>query len=133
MDANRGWLIISEDMVVKGIGWIRNCRRLQIYGCVEGDVTAGNAHIHKSAKCYGSMKSEDAEVHGTLPGSVIVKNQINVHSCGSVGGNVHYGKLALAAGGSQSAEVRNVSPSIGGGREPSVEKGHAVAIALHGA
>jgi cytoskeletal protein CcmA (bactofilin family) len=130
VDANRGLLIITEDMVVKGIAEIHNCRRLEIYGYVEGDVTAGSVHIHKTGKCFGSVKSEDAEVHGTLQGNVTVKNLINIHSSGSVSGNVHYGQLALEAGGSLSAEVRNVPPSIGGDLDLTVEKGQAVAITL---
>jgi hypothetical protein len=76
------------------------------------------------------VKSEDAEVHGTLQGNVTVKNLINIHSSGSVSGNVHYGRLALEAGGSLSAEVRNVPPSIGGDLDLTVQKGRAVAIRL---
>ena len=130
MDANRGLLVISEDMVVKGIGELRNCRRLEIHGYVEGNVTAGSVHIHKTGKCFGSMTSENAEVPGTLQGNLVVKNPINIHSSESVTGNVHYGKLALEAGGHLSAEVRNVPPSIGGDLDLSVESGKSVAITL---
>jgi len=44
--------------------------------------------IHKTGKCYGSVKSE--KVLGTLQGTVTVRNPINIHSSGSVSGNVHY-------------------------------------------
>jgi cytoskeletal protein CcmA (bactofilin family) len=117
-------------MIIRGIGELRNCRQLEIYGYVEGVVTAGAVHIHKSGKCYGTIKSESAEVHGTLQGNVTVKNLINIHSSGSVSGNVQYGKLALAAGGNLSAEVRNVPPTIGGDLQLTAERGKSVAVTL---
>jgi cytoskeletal protein CcmA (bactofilin family) len=130
VEANHGVLVISEDMVIRGIGELHNCRQLEIYGYVEGDVTAGSVRIHKSGKCYGSMKTESAEVHGTLQGNVTVKNLINIRSSGSVSGNVRYGKLALEAGGNLIAEVRNVPPSIAGDLDLSVQKGNAISITL---
>jgi cytoskeletal protein CcmA (bactofilin family) len=131
-DANRGiiLLVISEDMIIRGITELHNCRQLEIHGYVEGVVTAGAVRIHKTGKCYGSIKSESAEVLGTLQGNVTVRNLINIHSSGSVRGNVHYGKLALEAGGNLSAEVRNVPPSIGGDLDLTVEKGRAISITL---
>jgi cytoskeletal protein CcmA (bactofilin family) len=129
-DANRGLLVISEDMIIRGISELHNCRQLEVHGYVEGVVTAGAVRIHKTGKCYGSMKSESAEVLGTLQGNVSVRNLINIHSSGSVSGNVHYGKLALEAGGNLSAEVRNVPPSIGGDLDLTVEKGRAISITL---
>jgi cytoskeletal protein CcmA (bactofilin family) len=98
VDANQGVLVISEDMLISGIGEIHYCRRLEIYGYVEGDVTAGSVHVHKSGKCYDSMKTESTEVHGTLQGNVTVNNLINIRSSGSVSGNVRY---ARARGGRQ--------------------------------
>jgi cytoskeletal protein CcmA (bactofilin family) len=57
-DANQGLLVISEDMIIRGISELDNCRQLEIHGSVEGVVTAGAVRIHKTGKCYGSMKSE---------------------------------------------------------------------------
>jgi cytoskeletal protein CcmA (bactofilin family) len=129
-DANQGLLVISEDMIIRGISELHNCRQLEIHGYVEGDVTAGAVRIHKTGKCYGNMNSETAEVLGTLQGNVTVRNLINIHSSGSVSGNVRYGKLALEAGGNLSAEVRNVPPSIGGDLDLTVERGRAISITL---
>ena len=130
VDANNGVLVVSADMVIRGIRELRNCRQLEIYGYVEGEVTAGAVRIHPSGKCYGTMRSESAEVHGELQGNVTVKNLISIKSSGSVSGNMQYGKLALEAGGSLSAEVRNVPPSLGGDLDLTVDKGRAVAITL---
>jgi cytoskeletal protein CcmA (bactofilin family) len=129
-DLNSGVLIVSEDMVIRGVNDMRNCRQLEIYGYVEGDVTARAVLIHKSGRCYGTLHSESAEVHGELQGDVTVKNLINIRSSGSVSGNVKYGKLALETGGNLSAEVRNVPPTLGGDLDLTVDKGRAVPITL---
>jgi len=117
-------------MVIRGIREIRNCRQLEIYGYVEGEVIAGTVRIHPSGKCYGTMQSQSAEVHGELQGNVTVKNLIDIKSSGSVSGNVQYGKLALEAGGNLSAEVRNVPPALSGDLDLTVDKGRAVAITV---
>jgi cytoskeletal protein CcmA (bactofilin family) len=67
-DANQGLLVISEDMIIRGITELRNCHQLEIRGYVEGDVTAGAVRVDKTGECYGSIESESAEVLGTLAG-----------------------------------------------------------------
>ncbi len=121
-----GVLIVREDTIIKGE--IRNCRQMEVYGYVEGDVAAEQILIHPHGRCYGTVKTGSAEIHGDLQGTVVVKNLINIHNSGSVSGNVRYGKLALAAGGSLSAEVRNVPPGIAGDLDLTVVKGRTVPI-----
>jgi cytoskeletal protein CcmA (bactofilin family) len=121
-----GVLIVREDTIIKGE--IRNCRQMEVYGYVEGDVAAEQLLIHPHGRCYGTVKTGSAEIHGDLQGTVVVKNLINIHDSGSVSGNVRYGKLALAAGGSLSAEVRNVPPGIAGDLDLTVVKGRTVPI-----
>jgi cytoskeletal protein CcmA (bactofilin family) len=123
-----GTLVVREDTIIKGE--IRNCRQMEVYGYVEGDVAADQLLVHKNGRCYGTVKTDSAEVHGDLQGTVVVKNLINIHDSGSVSGNVRYGKLALAAGGSLSAEVRNVPPGIAGDLDLTVAKGRTVPITI---
>jgi cytoskeletal protein CcmA (bactofilin family) len=101
---------------------------MEVYGYVEGDVAADQVLVHPNGRCYGTVRSDSAEIHGDLQGTVVVRNLINIHSSGSVSGNVRYGKLALAAGGSLSAEVRNVPPGLAGDLELAVAKGRTVPI-----
>jgi cytoskeletal protein CcmA (bactofilin family) len=121
-----GILVIREDTILKGE--VRNCRQMEVYGYVEGDVAADAVLVHQSGRCYGTVNTNSAEVHGDLQGTVVVKNLINIHSSGSVSGNVRYGKLALAAGGNLSAELRNVPPDIAGDLDLTVDRGRTVAI-----
>ncbi len=128
MVANEGVLIIGEDTFVRGK--IRNCRRIEIFGQVHGELTAEAMLIHEGGRFQGKARTENADVHGTLHGNVIVRNLINIRSSGSVSGNVQYGQLAMEVGGSLVAEVRNVPPVIGGDLDLTVYRGRSVGITL---
>jgi len=125
---HQGVLVVREDTIIKGE--IRNCRQMEVYGYVEGDVATENLLIHPSGQCYGTVKTESAEIRGTLQGDVVVKNLINIRDTGSVTGNVQYGALAMEAGGNLSAEMRNVPPSVAGDLDLTVDKGRSVQITL---
>jgi cytoskeletal protein CcmA (bactofilin family) len=129
MADNSGVLVIREDTIVKGE--VRNCRQAEIYGYVEGDVAAGNVLIHQGGQCYGKLKSDSADIHGTLQGDVTVKHLINIHSSGSVSGSVRYGQLAMEEGASLSATVRNIPPTLGGDLDLTVGKGRSVRITVN--
>jgi cytoskeletal protein CcmA (bactofilin family) len=130
VSGNNGVLVVSEDMVIRGVREMRNCRQLEVYGYVEGEVAASTLRVHKGGKCFGTIKTDTAEIHGTVQGTVTVRNLIDIRSSGDVSGNVQYGKLAMEIGGNLSAEVRNVPPSLGGDFELAVKKGRSVPITL---
>ncbi|KAB2851769.1 MAG: hypothetical protein F9K44_00375 [Hyphomicrobiaceae bacterium] len=126
MSASPGVLIVREDTAIKG--QIRNCRQIEIYGYVEGEVAAQTVLVHPTGRCYGTIKAESADIHGDLQGDVVVRNLISIRNTGSVSGNVQYGQLSMEMGGSLSAEVRNVPPSISGDLEVTVDRGRSVRI-----
>lgn len=128
--AESGVLVITEDTVIRGVRELRNCRQLEVFGYLEGDVAAKSVLVHKNGRLFGKLKSENAEIHGTLQGEVVVKNLIDIRSSGNVSGNVRYGKLALEVGGNLSAEVRNVPPILSGDLQIEVYKGGSVPITL---
>ena len=121
-----GVLIVREDLIIKGE--IRNARQIEVYGYVEGDVSGQSLLVHQGGQCYGTIKTEQADVSGTLQGDVVVKHLISIRSSGSVTGNVQYGQLAMETGANLSAEVRNVPPAIAGDLDLTVGKGRAVTV-----
>lgn len=123
-----GVLVVREDTAIQGE--IRNCRQIEIYGYVEGQLAAERVLVHQGGRLYGTIKTDTAEVHGTLEGNVFVKHLITIRSSGTVSGNVQYGQLALEAGGNLSADVRNVPPTLAGDFELTVDKGRSVKIML---
>jgi cytoskeletal protein CcmA (bactofilin family) len=128
VSGNPGLLVIREDAFLKGE--VRNCRQVEIYGYVEGNLSANTLLVHEGGKFYGTARTDSADINGTLQGDVSVKHLINIRSNGSVSGNVQYGQLAMEAGGNLSADVHNVPPTIAGDLELSVEKGGSVRLTV---
>lgn len=119
-------LIIREDTFLKGD--IRNARRVEVFGYVEGEVAADALIVQPGGRCFGRVKVENADIRGVLQGDIAVKQLINVRATGQVSGNVKYGKLAMEMGGDLAAEMRNIPPSISGDLDLAVDKGKAVRI-----
>jgi cytoskeletal protein CcmA (bactofilin family) len=118
--------IIQEDTVIKGK--IRNCRQMEIRGYFEGELTAEEVNVHKGGTFYGTLKSDRADVAGSVQGEVFVKNLFNIRSSGSVNGQVRYGQLAMEMGADLSAELRNVPPRLSGDLDITVRRGKSVVI-----
>jgi cytoskeletal protein CcmA (bactofilin family) len=126
MDATNGVLVISSDAAFKGS--VRNCKRLEVYGYLEGDVRSDELIVHDGGTVYGQAKTGSAEVSGVLQGDVVVDGLFKIHSNGVVGGTVHYGRLAMDQGADLSADVRNVPPRLTGDFEISVVRGRAARL-----
>jgi cytoskeletal protein CcmA (bactofilin family) len=121
-------LIIREDTFLKG--GIQNAGRIEVFGYVEGDVAGDLLIVQPGGRCFGRIKVEQADIRGTLQGDVVVRQLITVRSSGEVTGNVKYGKLAMEMGGSLTAEMRNIPPSISGDLDLAVDRGKAVRITV---
>jgi cytoskeletal protein CcmA (bactofilin family) len=128
--AENGVLIVTEDTVIRGVRELRNCRQLEVFGYLEGDVAAKSVLVHPNGRLFGKVKSDNAEIHGTLQGEVVVKHLIDIRSGGDVSGNVRYGKLALEVGGNLTAEVKNIPPTIAGDMQIEVSIGGSVPVTL---
>jgi cytoskeletal protein CcmA (bactofilin family) len=128
MAGKPGELIVREDTILRGE--VRNARQVEVYGYIEGNVAAQSLLVHQGGRCFGTIKTDEAEVHGTVQGEVVVKHLINIRSSGSVTGNVRYGQLAMEIGANLSAEVRNVPPTVAGDLDVTVAKGRSVTLTL---
>ena len=118
--------IIQEDTIIKGK--IRNCRQMEIRGYFEGELAAEEVNVHKGGSFYGTLKSDRADVAGSVQGEVFVKNLINIRASGSVNGQVAYGQLAMEMGADLSAELRNVPPRLSGDLDITVKRGKSVVV-----
>jgi cytoskeletal protein CcmA (bactofilin family) len=118
--------IIQEDTIIKGK--IRNCRQMEIHGFVEGELAAESVLVHQGGTFYGTLKTDQADVAGSVQGEVFVKNLISIRSSGSVNGHVRYGQLAMEMGADLSAELRNVPPRLSGDFDITVRRGRSVII-----
>lgn len=81
------------------VGEINNCSRLEIEGSLEGHVVADSVVVRAGGRLKGSVRTERAEVHGTIEGQVSVQEHLDIRSTGQVTGELAYGKLSVAPGG----------------------------------
>jgi cytoskeletal protein CcmA (bactofilin family) len=121
-----GASVIREDMRITGD--IRRCSRLDVFGTIDGRVSAGVLVVHRGGRVIGEVTADSAEIDGLLKGRVAVRQLISIGSNGVVTGNVRYGRLALAAGGDLSADMRNVPPELGGDFSIVVRRGRTVRV-----
>lgn len=122
-----GIIVINRDTILKGS--VRNCSQIDIYGFVDGDISAKMMVVHEGGRFQGQLNAGAAEVHGELVGDVVVDGLIQIFGSGAVYGTVAYGRLAMEPGADLSADVRNVPPRIAGDFEINVQRGRSVRIA----
>lgn len=128
MADTRGVLILGEGAVLKGE--VKKGRRVEVWGYVEGGVTASELVVQEGGKVFGNVKTDTAEVRGTLQGDVRVQQLFSLKSTGSAAGKIKYGRLAMEEGAELSAHVRNIPPAIAGDLDLTVDKGRSVRITL---
>ena len=128
MTPAKGTIVVGRDMAIRGT--VRNCREIEVYGYVEGEIAAQSVIIREGGRVFGKVRAGSAEVHGLLQGSAFVKDLMTIRNGGSVSGNIHYGQLAMEMGGDLSADVRNVPPAVFGDLDLTVARGHAVKITV---
>lgn len=93
----------TDGLVVVGQGTrmsgrIETCRRLEIYGILEADVSAEMLIVHKGGGIKGTLEAQSAEVHGVVEGSLVVENLLDIRQTGHVSGELMYGRLAVESG-----------------------------------
>ncbi|MBN9247952.1 MAG: polymer-forming cytoskeletal protein, partial [Hyphomicrobium sp.] len=112
MSDNRGVLIIGEGAVLKGE--VKDGRKVEIWGYVEGKVSASEVLVQEGGQLFGTVNSSTAEIRGQVQGDVRVQQLIQIKSTGHAAGKIKYGRLSMEEGGELSAHVRNIPPAISG-------------------
>ena len=126
MTDNRGVLIIGEGAVLKGE--VKDGRKVEIWGYVEGKVSAAEVLVQEGGQLFGTVNASTAEIRGLVQGDVRVEQLIHIKSTGQAAGKIKYGRLSMEEGGELSAHVRNIPPAIGGDLDLTVAKGRSVRI-----
>lgn len=126
MSTNRGLLIVRDDLIITGI--VSNFTEAHIAGYVEGELIGKSLRLEEHGKAMGTVRVDNAEIHGLMQGTVVVNNLMDVRATGVVNGRVQYGRIALEHGANLSAELRNVPPTMGGDMNLAVERGRSVRI-----
>jgi cytoskeletal protein CcmA (bactofilin family) len=90
-------VVIGASSFMKGE--IRNCTHLEVYGQLEGDFEAGVLVVQATGRISGTVKCENASIHGIVDGDLLVRQRLDIHSNGRLNGDVRYGELSIEAGG----------------------------------
>jgi cytoskeletal protein CcmA (bactofilin family) len=80
-------------------------------GAVEGEVTGRAIRIGPSGSIKGSVRAEEADVHGLLSDKVEVTQLLHVHSTGRIEGNVSCGDVQVDRGGILAGGIFSVKPT----------------------
>lgn len=126
MLGSQGLLRIAADTELAAD--VRNCRRLEVHGVVEGDVVADDVVVFEGGRVSGRLRTQNLEVRGSIEGDVVVRTLITIRSNGSVTGDVRYGRMMLETGGELTAKVKNVPPELTGDFFVTVPRGQHVVI-----
>ena len=110
------------------VGQIRGGRLVEINGQVEGTIVTRRLLIGPKGQFKGSLKADEAIIHGLLRGEANVHKLLSISATGDVVGRISYGQLALERGGHLTADMRNVPPELAGDFELTVPRGGQVTI-----
>jgi cytoskeletal protein CcmA (bactofilin family) len=115
-------LFVGVNIKLKGVE-ISNCDVLVIEGQVDATINSKVMEISKPGTLTGTAVIDIAEIHGEFSGELTARKKLVVHGTGRVTGNVRYGKLVVAEGGTVTGEVRQIDQAEA--RSESKENRHA--------
>jgi cytoskeletal protein CcmA (bactofilin family) len=106
--AERRTLIIGRGISVQGI--VQDAERLVVEGTVEATmIHATELSISPGGMFKGEIGVEDAEVAGTIDGTLTARGTLIVRATGCVLGTAHYGRLQVEDGGQITGRIEMIT------------------------
>jgi len=97
-------LIIGPGVSVKGE--ITSCNRLIVEGTIEAKLAdCPNVIIKEGGVFNGESTTEDADVHGSFDGNLVVRGRLLLRATGRVSGKIAYGEIEIERGGKICGEI----------------------------
>jgi cytoskeletal protein CcmA (bactofilin family) len=115
-------LFVGVNIKLKGVE-ISNCDVLVIEGQVDATINSKVMEISKPGTLTGTAVIDVAEIHGEFSGELTARKKLVVHGTGRVTGNVRYGKLVVAEGGTVTGEVRQIDQAADAPRSTDARNG----------
>ncbi|HET8997569.1 MAG TPA: polymer-forming cytoskeletal protein [Acetobacteraceae bacterium] len=117
--SQRRTLVVGRGISVQGT--IQDAERLVVEGTVEASmVHAAELSVSAGGMFKGGAEVEDAEVAGTIDGSLTVRGRLTVRATGKVLGTAHCHKLQVEDGGQVNGRVEMLAEAVRSEREPAV-------------
>jgi cytoskeletal protein CcmA (bactofilin family) len=95
---NEGSTYIGKSLVIKGE--VSGSEPIHIEGRIEGPISLRDAHLNigRDAIVTSNVQAGEVIVRGTLHGNVTAVDRVEVHSGGSLMGNVAAGRVTIESG-----------------------------------
>lgn len=99
--------LIDHDMTVAGNLSCDAARGIRLEGPWFGDITCeqGFVIVGRSATVKGNIRVHDAEILGTVDGSVFAKGQVEIHHCAVIEGNVEAKYIEMHLGATVRGQI----------------------------
>ena len=98
-----GLVVIGKGTRVRGT--IGDCQRLEVHGILEADVVADVLIIREGGGIKGTVKTDNAEIHGVFEGTLIVHEHLDLQSTALVAGEICYQTLSIQTGGKMRGNI----------------------------
>lgn len=94
---NAAHLYAGPGIMLKGE--IVGCDTLRVEGVVDGNATARQLVICQGGRFLGTAQVEEAEIEGSLEGTLTVHGHLLLRSSGRIAGTLSYGQIEVERGG----------------------------------
>ena len=106
--AERRTLVVGRGISVQGT--VQDAERLVVEGTVEATmIRAAELSIAEGGVFKGTVEIEDAEIAGTIDGTLTSRSNLVVRSTGKVLGTAHYKRLTVEDGGQITGELKMIA------------------------
>ncbi len=113
----RRTLVVGKGISVQGT--VQDAERLVVEGTVEASmIRATELSIAQGGVFKGAVEVEEAEIAGTIDGTLTARSNLIVRATGKVLGTAHYRRLQVEDGGQITGELKMTAE----GRTPEVAK-----------
>mgnify|MGYP001815754094 CR=1 FL=1 len=99
-------VVIGRGAKIKG--QIVDSARVDIQGDFEGEVASISVVVRQGASFIGQMVTRQLQVHGSVEGSLVAEELVDIQPTGRVNAEVSYGELSVAFGASLSGSIRSL-------------------------
>jgi cytoskeletal protein CcmA (bactofilin family) len=116
--AERRTLVVGRGISVQGV--VQDAERLVVEGTVEATmIQASELSVAPGGMFKGEVEVEDAEIAGTIDGTLTVKGSLIVRATGKVLGTARYRRLQVEDGGQITGRMEMITEPARPTAEPS--------------
>jgi cytoskeletal protein CcmA (bactofilin family) len=116
--AERRTLVVGRGISVQGV--VQDAERLVVEGTVEATmIQASELSVAPGGMFKGEVEVEDAEIAGTIDGTLTVKGSLIVRATGKVLGTARYRRLQVEDGGQITGRMEMITEPARPAAEPS--------------